>query len=531
MVVPDSVAQVLDASLAPDFSSDDLAWDPASEVRVALSDSGSSGGAGVSVEGSTVTITRPGTYRVSGTLTDGQLAVDGAGAGVVRIVLDQAAITNSRSSALVAKGVDKLIVLTAQGTENTLTDATAYVYPDDETEPDAALFSTVDTVIGGEGELAVNGRFADAVASKDGLVVAGGTLDLAAVDDGLRGRDYLVVSGGKLTVASGGQGLKSTNDSDEGAGYVLVSGGSVDVTTGGTKSDCVNAVTNALFTAGTMTLSCTDDGVHADKLLMVDGGDLTIANSYEGLESAVVVVSGGRVDVTSADDGINATDGSGSGGGGPAGQRPGGAPDGIPSWQPGAAPGEFQPGGRRPADVPDAAPSDVPGGFPDAAPGAGTRPRGGQGGGGRGGGEAVENATVVIRGGEVSLNSGGDGLDSNGTMSISGGVTIASGANRAGDGALDSNGAFLVSGGTVAGIGSTGMLRTPDEASPQEWFSQATTIDAGDKITIKTNNSTFEFTAAKPAQNIVFTSPDLASGGVVLTVGDAAPITPECHGG
>ena len=486
-LVPDSIDQVLANSLTPDYSEDDLVWDQSSEITITLSDLGSSGGTGVGVDGSVVTVAKPGTYRVSGTLSDGQLAVEGT--GVVRLILDQVSITNNSSSALVAQGVDKLIVITAEDTVNTLTDAAVYSYPDAATtEPDAALFSSVDTVLGGDGELTVNGRATDAVTSKDGLVIASGTLDVTAVDDGIKGRDYLVVSGGVVTTRTGGQGLKSTKDSDDAAGYILISGGTIDVTATGQSSDCVNAVTNALFTAGELTLSCTDDAVHADQRLMVEGGSITVTDSYEGLESDVVVISGGKVDVTSSDDAINATDGSEANDSG--GARPGGAGRG-----PNANGG--RPGGRG-------------GGF---------------------GGEAVENAAVVIRGGEITLNAGGDGIDSNGTIVVSGGTTISSGANRAGDGALDSNGSFQVSGGTVAAIGgSSRMLRTPDEDSPQQWFSQDAAIAVGDTITIATKNGTFTFTAAKQAQNLVFTSPDLASGATV-TVGGGAPLTPECHGG
>jgi len=143
----------------------------------------------------------------------------------------------------------------------------------------------------------------------------------------------------------------------------------------------------------------------------------------------------------------------------------------------------------------------------------------------------VEDATVVIRGGQITVTADGDGIDSNGTIAISGGTTIVYGPTRSANGALDANGAFEVSAGTLAAVGSTGMLVTPDETSPQMWFSQNTAIAAGDRITIATSNGDFEFVVPKSAQNIIYSSPGLASGNVTLTVGDADPITPDCHGG
>ena len=504
-LVPDSIDQVLASSLTPNFSDDDLVWDQSGEVKITLSDSGSSGGPGVSVDGTVVTISEPGTYRVSGTLSDGQLAV--VGTGVVRVILDKASITNKSSSALVAQDVDKLIVITSEDTVNTLTDATTYSYPDSSTtEPDAALFSSVDTVLGGDGELVVNGRATDAITSKDGLVIASGTITVTAVDDGIKGRDYLVASDGIITTTTGGQGLKSTKDSDDAAGYILVSGATITATTTGQSSDCVNATTNVLVTTGELTLSCTDDAIHADQRLMVEGGAIQVTNSYEGLESAVVVISGGKVDVRSSDDAINANYAGGS-------DNPGGTGG--------------QPGGQTPPGP--SAGNGAPGGFGGRTPGAGRPGTGGRGGGG--GGEAVENAAIVIRGGEITLNADGDGIDSNGTIAVSGGVTISAGADRQGDGALDANGNMSVTGGTVAAIGgSSRMLRTPDENSPQSWFSQDATINAGDTIVVATRNGAFSFVAARQASNLVFTSPDLVCGSTVSVAGGAA-LTPACHGG
>ena len=115
--------------------------------------------------------------------------------------------------------------------------------------------------------------------------------------------------------------------------------------------------------------------------------------SEEGLEAAHIGVSGGTVNVTANDDGVNASGGSSS-----------------TSAQTGS-----QAGGP---------------------------------GGGMGGGETVGDYSVDISGGTLTINSQGDGLDSNGNATISGGTVVVNGPSNDGNGALDVNGELAVTGGT-----------------------------------------------------------------------------------
>ncbi len=225
-------ATVVDTAEVHD-TSDALTWDTADETVVSLSGGTAAvTGPGASVDGSTVTITAAGTYRVSGTLDDGAIVVD-AGDGTVRIVLDGAHLSSSTTSPLQVSAAGQVVVVLADGSENSLSDATTYVYPDADTdEPNAALFSSADLTIGGEGSLTVTGNSNDGIASKDGLVILSGTIDVTAVDDGIRGKDYLVVRDGTVTVDAVDDGLKADNTEDEGRGFVEIDGGVVTVAAG-----------------------------------------------------------------------------------------------------------------------------------------------------------------------------------------------------------------------------------------------------------------------------------------------------------
>lgn len=232
-----SVSEALAANVATHAEADDAAYDAASAVPITLDgSSAAAGGSGVSIAGSRVTVTAPGTYLVSGTLGDGQLLVNSPGEGTVRIVLDDASTTSSTSAPFVVLAADEVVVVLAEGSSNTLADAQTYTYPAGADEPNAALFSAADLTIAGSGALTVTGNANDAIASKDGLVIASGTITVRAKDDGIRGKDYVIVDGGEVTVTAGGDGVKADNAEEADRGYVALLGGTLEVTSGGDGS-------------------------------------------------------------------------------------------------------------------------------------------------------------------------------------------------------------------------------------------------------------------------------------------------------
>lgn len=63
---------------------------------------------------------------------------------------------------------------------------------------------------------------------------------------------------------------------------------------------------NVLVKGGTLDLTTLDDGIHADELVKIDGGEITVNGAYEGIEGAYVEIGGGKIYITASDDGINA---------------------------------------------------------------------------------------------------------------------------------------------------------------------------------------------------------------------------------
>ncbi|MFE7406493.1 carbohydrate-binding domain-containing protein [Isoptericola sp. NPDC057559] len=465
-----SAQDVLAANLSSEETAAlaDQTWDTADEVAVALDgDTASASGDGVTVDGSTVTITQPGTYRVSGTLDDGQVVVDASADGVVRLVLDGAEITSSTGAAIDVRDADQVSVVLADGSTNRLEDAAEYADTTSDNAANAALYSTADLAVSGTGALEVVGNANDGITGKDGLVVAGGDISVTAADDAIRGKDYLVVSGGTIDVQAGGDGLKSDADDDATAGYVALTGGDVTVEAG-------------------------DDGAQAFTDIAITDGSLTIEKSVEGLEAATIAISGGDVDITSSDDGLNAT--------------------------------------VKEAEDDTATDDSATGTDDQAAPDQGAAPEDGQAPQGGGGGmdEVQDGASLTVTGGTLHVDAEGDGLDSNGVAVISGGDVVIEGPTNGGNGALDSAGGLTVSGGTLLAVGSSGMAEAPGTDSSQGWVALTadSTLEAGTEVAVVDADGTqvATLTLTKPAQSVVYSGPEITSGDTYTLTADGTEV-------
>lgn len=495
-------AETLAANSERHDQADDLDWNADDAVEIVLGgDSATASGEGVSVDGSTVTISAAGTYVLNGTLTDGQVVVESAGEGTVRLVLDGVDIHSSTTAPIAVLAADEVVVVLADGTENRLSDEASYTFADTSTdEPNATLFSAADLTIGGNGSLAVEGAYNDGIASKDGLVVLGGTITVDAVDDGIRGKDFVAVDAGTVTVVAGGDGVKADNDEDTTRGWISVAGGTLNVSAagdgldastdvvlvGGTveivagggsgaaiatdasakgvkgavsvavdgsalvvdaADDAVHSNDSVVIAAGQVVASTGDDGAHADATLLVSGGSVNVTDSYEGLESAALTITGGRIDIVASDDGINAAGGN------------------------------------------------------DASGMAGP--------GGGGDGFAGGNYSLTVEGGTVVVIAGGDGLDINGPVTMSGGTVIVDGPTEDMNGALDYDGTFDISGGLLVATGSSGMAMAPSTSSAQQSvLATFATQAAGTVVHVQSTDGTtiVTFAPSKPFSSIVVSS-------------------------
>ena len=240
----------------------------------------------------------------------------------------------------------------------------------------------------------------------------------------------------------------STDDSDTTVSTKGIKAGNALLIQQGTfvidsADDAIHSNYSVTIDGGSFQLSSGDDGIHAEAYLNINGGTTTIAESYEGLEAAQIHISGGTTQVSSSDDGLNATGGSSFE-----------LVDGL-------------------LVLKDISSSDTEQTF-----------------GGRGGMFEVEdNCDITISGGNLTVTtSNGDGIDSNGSLNVSGGTVLVFGSSSGGEGALDYTGSSSISGGTLVALGSSGMAQSmePDDSHATLMVTWDEVQPAGTRLTLYT---------------------------------------------
>ena len=499
-ITVDDVVGNIDTSI--NTNDKDSSYQEQGAVKISFSNKGASiSGAGASATGGDVTITGSGTFIISGECSNGSITVNAQNANKVQLVLQGVKLTSSNGPAINVKSAKKVTITLSANTENTISDSNSYNTSYINDNVDAAIFSKSNLVLNGEGKLTVNGNYAHAIASKDNLTVAGGVYTVNSKKTGLYGKDFVKLAGCEMNILAGTDAIKSDNDTNTEKGYIYVEngkyvlksandaiqafnlvtidGGSFDITTTSTsstesakaikggsgiaiaggefkinsKDDAIHSNGNIAIVGGNFTVTSGDDGIHADDTLDISNGSIVIQKSYEGLEATDIYISGGYIEINSSDDGMNASGGNDS---------------------------NTSVGGRPGMDM-----------F----------------GGGKG--------TITISGGYIIMHNEGDGVDSNGTLEITGGVVLVDGPSRGGNGSLDYNSSAKITGGVVITLGSSDMAQNFTEAtqgsilaSGSGYFSAGTTLSLCDDK----GNVILAFTSTKQFTCALFSAPEITTG-------------------
>jgi hypothetical protein len=497
--------------------------DTSSATMVSISgDDVTVSGEGASYAEGTLSITSEGTYVLSGTSDDILILIETGDDEKVGLVLDNCTLSNTDGPVIWIKESDKVFIHCPEGSVSSLSDGETYADALQEDSIDGCIFSKADLTLNGSGTLILEGNCKHALVSKDDLVIAGLTLNVQSVSKGIEGKDCVKVTGAVINVVSGTDGIASTNSKDADKGYVFMEDSTVDIRCGNdgieaatlvfldsssisvdntstdstgssdsfkgiksdldiclkgceisvsTRDDSIHADETVVIDGGSYTLSSHDDGIHADKDLSILDGTVTVSESTEGIEATVIDISGGIVTINAGDDGIN------------------------------AAGGNNQSSGHVPAYGKD-----------DFSSGKGE---------------------LIIDGGYVYVNSMGDGLDANGTITINGGITLVSGPVNNGNAAIDYDVSATMNGGILIATGSAGMAQNFSESNGQASImydtgnqSEGTSIS----ITDENGNVLLSFTPEKDYQTVVFSSPKLQKGNSYIIISGGTISGTDAHG-
>lgn len=579
-LAPDAQAEGVSTTASADssdfFSSRDfeVGYDESSSALIALNGSSASCDSdAVSVSGSTVTIGDEGTYILSGTLNNGMIIIDAEKTDKLQLVLDGVSIHSETSAPLYVRQADKVFITLADGTENTLSNGGGFAAID-ENNIDGVIFSKDDLTLNGSGSLIVTSPAGHGIVSKESLTVTSGNYTVSAASHALEGKDDICVANAEFILSSGKDALHAENGDDTALGFIYIQsgsftiqaegdglsaaselridGGSFTITTGGgsvngaksssdawgafsggsmgggmaggkhqsggrggapmdtmpqpegespaepteaeddstslkglkaggeltinggdfsidSADDAFHSNTSLTVNGGSFTIASGDDGFHADETLTINAGTILINESYEGLEGQNVVVAGGEISLTASDDGVNAaggTDSSGMGG------------------------------------------------------------RGGDKFGGMGAmGGTGSSASITISGGSLYVNASGDGLDSNGTLTISGGYTVVCGPTQGDTSTLDYETSGVITGGTFIGTGASGMAQTFSSSEQGVIAVSVGSCAAGTAITLTdaSENAVISYSPELSFAVVILSSPDIVKGQTyTITVGSAS---------
>ena len=422
-----------------------------------------------------VNITKAGVYNLKGTLKNGSVVVSTN--DNVKIVLNGVTIKSNGPAINIKKVKNAYIELVGKSKITSKTNDSL----------DAAIFSKDDLYLYGSGSLEINSN-KDGISSKDDLYILSGTYVINSDNDGIKGKDSVNITKGTFTITSGEDGIKSTNEEEK--GEVLIENGTFKITANldgisassnlnikdgkytivsGTKTsedsqkglkgikevvlengnysissidDAIHSNGNVTIKNGTYTLSSNDDGIHADSSVIIKDGKVKVTKAYEGIEGYKINLEGGNIEIYATDDGVNVCGGNDSSG--------------------------------------------MQGGRGDSF-------------------DQDNGGLLTISGGEIYINADGDGLDSNGSVKMSGGTVHVDGPTNNGNGALDYNGTFDITGGELIAVGSSGMMQNVSNSSTQNTILVNLNSSTSGDITI----GSVKYSPKKQYQSVLISSSSL----------------------
>ena len=454
-------------------------------------------GQGASFSDQTLTISQAGTYVLTGSGKNLKLVVEAADTDQVHLVFQNLTLEGEGTLLQINKAQEVVISL-AEGSQNALTESQA----SDDEKVKATIHSQVPLTLNGTGSLTLTALTKNALEVEDDLKVLGGTYTAKAANHGFKAEGALDIEAATLTIEAGKDGLHAEHDE-------------------------TTERANVSLNPTQLSIAATEDGVDAGNELTIKGGTITVSQSEEGLEARVIRQLGGDVTIKSSDDGVNAsagsssktTDTSATSNTADTSSSASQATADSATASTSASQATADPAATSQVDQANkdknATPPSPPAG--QAPPQGGQPPQNGQGPGGMPPGgqeESDPSLQIILEGGTLTIDAEGDGIDSNGTVTISGGSLVVNGSVHDGNGPLDASGDITITGGTVWALGTSDMLQGFAQGSTQASITANIAGTAGQTLIILDANGkeVARQTASKDFQAVIMSSADLVDG-------------------
>ena len=461
-------------------------------------------------------------YVLNGTTTNGSFKVYSE--KKFKLSLAGVSILNPVGAAINIQSSKRVFVVCADETTNVLTDGSSYTATTDGEDMKACLFSEGQLIFSGGGSLTVTITSDDYVRFRSGCNIT----VVSAKKDGIHTNESVIIGGGILNISSDGDAIQCEE------GGITMTGGFAKLSTTDNKAHGLKSCLDVVISGGAIqaqVAGAASKGISCDGNLTISGGKLTAFTSqtalYEDndLSSCAGIKCDGNILITGGEIAIQSTGGAGKGIN----------CDGSITINDGTV------------KVITTGTQCVYGKLDSSAKGikadgaltinGGTvlvKATGGEG------SEGIESKSVltvnegtvaalcyddcmnasnsiVLNGGNIyCYSSGNDGIDSNGTLTITGGVIVSSGTTSPEDGFDCDQNTFKITGGIVLGIG--GGTSTPTSSvCTQRTVIYGGSGSNGEILNIQsadgTSVLTYQIPRAYSQMTVLFSSPNLTSGG------------------
>ncbi len=362
-------------------------------------------------------------------------------------------LNNHNAPAINIQSKKKVSVTLVDNTFNRLVDGGQYISGGAE-DMKGAFFSEGQLVFGGKGSLWVYGSRKHAICSDDYIEIEEGTITVPrSIGDGIRANDYIEINGGTFDIKASNNGI----DCDE--GYVSIYGGNLKIAVPKDGSKAIKSFGNMTLSGGIISLTVS--------------GNAYYSAADQEIKSAIGTKCGGNMIVSgNCSLTINST---GKGGKGI-------SVDGSLVFNGGtttvATTGKrYEYNNEEDASV-----------------------------------NAIKSEKgLTINNGKIYCSSAyGHGINSNGTLIVNGGVTIAAGSSDGKKGIKCNNNPFSITGGTLIGIGAGSDTPTASTCTQYSVMYEAG-FSAGSIVHIASSSGQEALTCKLPQSGsmMLFSSPDL----------------------
>ncbi len=252
-------------------------------------------------------ISEPGTYIVSGTLSDGQIIIN-VDDEDVRLVLDNAVISSSSSAPIYVKSADNVFVTLAEGSNNVL-EVTGEYKNNGEDNIDGVVFSKSDITFNGNGTLEIKANYGHGIVAKDDVIFTSGTYKITSAAHGISANDSIRIADGTFDITSTKDGMHADNEEfDE--GYVYIANGKININSG---ADSIDASGTLQIDAGEFTLNSGGGFKEVLNIITMGNGKgntvhatETLEYSMKAMKSNEMVINGGTFNISAYEDAVHA---------------------------------------------------------------------------------------------------------------------------------------------------------------------------------------------------------------------------------